>query len=126
MADRKIKITAGSVTLTGTLNGSETSNMLWDVLPIKASASVWGDEIYFKTAVNTREAKDSQETVDMGAIAYWPPGNALCFFFGPTPMSAGDEIRPASGVNVMGKIDGDAKALKKVRAGEPVVVKKGS
>ncbi len=124
MADRKINITAGSVKLAGTLNGSETANMIWDILPIKASAGVWGDEVYFRTSLNAREAQDSQEVVEMGAIAYWPPGQALCFFFGPTPMSEGDEIRPSSPVNVLGMVDGDATMLKKVRVGETVVVER--
>lgn len=37
----------------------------------------------------------------------------------------GDEIRPASPVNVLGKLQGDATVLKRVSAGEPVTVEKG-
>jgi hypothetical protein len=37
-------------------------------------------------------------------------------------MSTGDQIRPASEVDVFGKIDGDAKVLKKVSAGTKVVI----
>jgi hypothetical protein len=64
------------------------------------------------------------ETVSMGDLGYWPPGTAFCIFFGPTPMSRGSEIRPASPVNVFGKIVGDAAVFKKVRAGTQVRVER--
>ena len=60
----------------------------------------------------------------MGDVGYWPPGQALCLFFGPTPASHDDEIRPASPVNVIGRIEGDASVLKRARARERVVVEK--
>ena len=55
-------------------------------------------------------------------MAYWPPGQAICLFFGPTPMSVGDEIRPASPVNVVGSLEGDPTVLKSVSPGQQVVV----
>jgi len=61
-----------------------------------------------------------QDVVGMGDLGYWPPGNAFCIFFGPTPASRGDEIRPASPVNVFGRVVGDPKVFKKVRAGTAV------
>ena len=64
----------------------------------------------------------AKETVDLGDIAFWPPGNAICLFFGPTPMSKGDEIRPASATNVMGKIIGDLEELKTINSGDNVKV----
>jgi hypothetical protein len=62
--------------------------------------------------------------VDMGAVAYWPPGQALCLFFGPTPASRGDEIRPTSPVNVVGSLEGDPSVLGQVRSGSPVLVER--
>jgi hypothetical protein len=63
--------------------------------------------------------------VSIGDLGYWPDGNAFCIFFGPTPVSKGDEIRPASPVTVFGKVTGDAEALKKVAAGIRITVKNG-
>ena len=60
----------------------------------------------------------------MGDVGYWPPGQALCLFFGPTPASRGDEIRPASAVNVLGKLEGHPTVLKQVRSGSRVLVEK--
>ena len=68
---------------------------------------------------------DAREVVEFGDVGYWPPGQALCLFFGPTPMSRGDEIRPASPVNVLGKIEGDAAVLKSVGPGAGVTVEQG-
>ncbi len=123
MTERRIKVTAGSVVVTAELYDTQTANLVWDALPITASGSTWGDEIYFRTPVSVEE-QDAVPTVEMGAIAYWPPGQAICLFFGPTPMSVGDEIRPASPVNVFGRIVGDPTVLKDVRSGAEVRVER--
>ena len=124
MSDRKIRILAGEVVVTAVLNDSDTAGQLWDALPITGRAQTWGDEIYFSIPVNAEESADSQETVEMGAVAYWPPGKAMCLFWGPTPMSGPGEIRPASAVNVMGLIDGDPTVLGDVVDGTEVVVER--
>ena len=124
MQERRISVTAGDVAVTATLNDSDTAGLLWDALPLEASANTWGDEIYFRIAVQADEEDGASDVVDMGAVAYWPPGQALCLFFGLTPASRGDEIRAASAVNMMGAIDGDATVLKQVRSGTRVVVER--
>ena len=48
----------------------------------------------------------------VGISADWPPGSAFCIFYGPTPASRGKEIRPASPVNVFGRVLGDPKVFK--------------
>ena len=122
MGERQIEISAGDVIVTAVLNDSDTADELWAALPIRSRAQTGGDEIYFSIPVSVEEAADSQETVEMGAVAFWPPGSALCLFWGPTPMSAPGEIRPASAVNVMGLIDGDPTVLGGVADGTEMVV----
>lgn len=124
MGDRVLQISVGQLVITATLNDSATSDQLWDALPITGRANIWGDEIYFSIPVDADEAVDARETVDMGSVAYWPPGNALCLFWGPTPTSAPGEIRPASAVNVMGVIDGDPTVLVQVSDGVEVLVER--
>ena len=124
MGNRIIMVTAGDVSVTTALNDSRTADLLWDALPLEASASTWGDEIYFRIAVQADEEDDASDVVEMGAVAYWPPGQALCLFFGQTPASKGDEIRAASAVNSLGAIDGDATVLKQVRSGARVTVER--
>jgi len=121
---RRIRITAGDVTATATLNESPTANEIWDALPITARGNTWGDEIYFGIPVYLDEDADAQEVVDMGDLAFWPPGHAFCIFFGPTPMSRGNEIRPASAVNVLGQIEGDATVFTAVASGTEVVLER--
>jgi len=102
----------------------ETARAIWDALPIEARASTWGDEIYFSIPVEAG-AENPKEVVEMGDLGYWPPGSAFCIFFGRTPASRGDEIRPASPVNVVGRISGDPRIFKKVQSGEKVTLEKG-
>lgn len=100
----------------------KTKEAFLKAVPFTSEAMRWGDEIYFSTPVRV-SLEVSQETVDKGDVAYWPPGRALCIFFGPTPASTSpNEIRPASPVNVFGKIEGNIEKLKKVKDGEKVEV----
>jgi len=118
-----IRIEAGDVAIEAELNDTETAGKIAAALPIEAKARTWGDEIYFPIPVECA-LENAREVVEMGDIGYWPPGNALCFFFGPTPASNGNEIRPASAVNIVGKIKGDATVLKSVHAGAPVRIER--
>ena len=120
---RKIKITAGDVTAEAEINDTTTANRIWDALPIRARANTWGEEIYFSIPVQLGE-QNPQEVVALGDLGYWPPGSAMCIFFGPTPVSRGKEIRPASAVNVWGRIIGDPTVFKNVRSGAKVVVER--
>jgi len=121
---RKIKITAAGITAEAQLNDTPTADAIWAALPIDATGNTWGNEIYFSTPVRQDEARDAKEVVNMGDLGYWPPGKAFCIFYGPTPASVGDEIRPASPVNVFGCIVGDATVFKKARGSVRVRVEK--
>jgi len=119
----RIRITSGDVSATAVLNDSQTAKAVWDALPIEARALTWGDEIYFGIPVHLEE-EDAREVVDLGDLGYWPPGRGFCIFFGPTPASRGNEIRPASPVNVFGTIEGDAALFKRVPSGARIVIEK--
>ncbi len=118
---RTIRITAGSVSATGQLNDSKTADAIWEALPIEARGNTWGDEIYFSIPVRVG-GENGQEVVEVGDLGYWPPGTAFCIFFGPTPASRGNEVRPASPVNVFGHIDGDATVFRRAPNGAKVVI----
>ena len=120
---RRIRIKAGGILVTAELNETRTAEAIWQALPIKGNANRWGEEIYFSIPVSLEE-EDAQELVSVGDLGYWPPGTAFCLFFGLTPMSKGEEIRPASPVNVFGKIIGDPMALRQVASGTEITVKK--
>ena len=122
--ERRIRITAGQVSATAVLHQTPTADAIWSALPIEARANTWGDEIYFSIPVKAALEKDAREVVQLGDLGYWPPGTAFCIFFGPTPTSHGDEIRPASAVNIVGKVQGDPKAFKQVASGAKIVIER--
>jgi hypothetical protein len=111
-----LRIVAGAVSARATLDDSRTARAVWDALPIEALVRTWGDEIYFPVPVSLPE-DGARAVVALGDLGYWPPGQAFCIFFGPTPASRGDECRPASPVNVFGRVDGDPRVFKSVPAG---------
>ena len=115
----------GQVEALMTTENPKTAEAFWNALPIRQSGNRWGDEIYFSTPVSLSE-ENSRAEVEVGSIAYWPPGKALCIFFGSTPASRGDEPRAASPVNVFAKVVGDATIFRKFRDGDQVSVGKSS
>lgn len=117
----RIRITAGGLEVAATLNETDTSQAIAGALPIEASANTWGDEIYFGIPVEAG-LEQGQEIVELGDLGYWPPGRAFCIFFGLTPASRGNEIRPASAVTVIGRVEGDATVFKQVRSGEAITI----
>ena len=121
--NRTIQIKVNGIELEATLNNSRTAEAIWAALPITAHTNTWGDEIYFAIPVKL-ELEKGQELVEMGDLGYWPSGSAFCIFFGPSPMSRGEEIRPASAVTVFGKVAGDATVLKKVSSGAQIIIER--
>jgi hypothetical protein len=121
---RKIIIEAGKITSEAVLAETESASAIWDALPIESTSNTWGEEVYFSTPITLSLDETAKEVVDMGDLGYWPTGKALCIFFGPTPISKRDEIRPASAVNIVGKIVGDPKIFKKISSGTKVSIKK--
>jgi hypothetical protein len=122
--DQSIRITAGDVSVAAELNDSPSAAAILEALPIEASGSRWGEEIYFSIPVKQGSAPDARADMEVGELAYWPPGNAFCIFFGPTPASDGDAPRAASPVNPIGRIVDDVETLKDVPDGATVRIEK--
>ena len=121
----EIVITANDLKLEGMLNDSPTAQALAAALPISGDAQLWGDEIYFQVPKVVAELDDTATpVVQVGDLGYWPTGRAFCIFFGLTPGSVPGEIRPASPVNLVGRLYGDPCCLKLVPEGAKVRVEK--
>ncbi len=121
----KIQIRIGLVEAVAELNNTKTAQAIWESLPIKGRVNLWGEEIYFPIPLNL-ELEAGKKLVSIGDLGYWPQGSAFCIFFGPTPISKGDEIRPASPVTVFGKVIGDASLFKQVASGTEIAIEKES
>jgi len=63
-------------------------------------------------------------TVSSGGHRFVLAGPALCIFLGKTPISRGNEIRPASTVNVIGKINDIATTFPKGQDGEKITFRR--
>lgn len=114
---RRIRISTGTVAAYATLNSTHVADEIWKVLPVDLRMQTWGDELYGSVPL-VLPLEEPQEDVELGALAYWPPGHAICIFFGPTPASKGDEPRAASDVTVFGQVEGDSGVFRLVRSGE--------
>lgn len=118
----KITVKIGEQELEVLLNDSVTARQLGEILPLESKALLWGEEIYFYIP---RELayEELVEVVDVGDFAYWPEGPCLCLFIGKTPISKGDEIKPASGVSICGRIlNLSSFNLSLVKGGAPILI----
>lgn len=104
MSDLQITVGDRELTAEWTAENPETRAAIQDALPLAGAATRWGDELYFRTDVDV-PSEDARAVVPVGALAYWPQGNAVCLFWGPTPASDGEEPRAASPVNVFAVTD---------------------
>ena len=120
--ENKIKIKTGNVEVEAELNDSPTAKSIMDSLPLKAEANRWGGEIYFSIPVKADIEPDSREVLEEGELAFWPPGNAFCIFFGKTPASRANEIRAASAVNIVGRLSSDWSGLWDVPDGATILI----
>jgi hypothetical protein len=110
----RISLYIGPVELTAELNDSPAAQAFLSHLPLEFSMSRWGDEYYGSCGVSVELAPEAREEMEVGELAFWPPGQALCVFFGPTPASVGEEPRAASPVNPIGKLLDDPAPLREL------------
>jgi hypothetical protein len=119
---RSIRIVIGDNEVRAALNESQTAKALQELLPLEISMSRWGDEYYGDCGLSAPLEPEARAEMEVGELAYWPQGSALCIFFGPTPASVGEEPRAVSPVNPLGMIEGDVGFLKSLPAGVSVRV----
>jgi hypothetical protein len=124
MPKKKITITVRDITLHAELFDTSTAAAIAGALPIETTPEEWGDEFYFEIPVEMSLDETATTKVKTGDIGYWPPGNALAIFFGPTPISSGSEPVPASDVNIVGRIAGDATILRSAKGARKIRIEK--
>ena len=107
-----VNMKIGTLELSAELNDSSTARKLVSLLPLEFSMSRWGDEYYGDCGIRAVLSEDAKDVMEIGELAVWPTGNALCIFFGPTPASRGNEPRAVSPVNPVGRLLDNPENLK--------------
>lgn len=90
-----------------------TVDLIVRKLPIEGRAAVWKEEVYFETPIKMGEEK-AKGTVEVGTIAFWPMGSAVCVFYGSS--------QPYSPVSILGKITANLELFKQVKSGTKIRV----
>ena len=120
----KLAVSIGDVRLKIDLLDTPTTKALIKALPFESSAQTWGEEVYFSTPVSAKREPDAKQIVDPGTACFWTDGDAIALPYGRTPISTDERPKLASPCNIIGRIEGDAKVLAKVRSGMAIHVSK--
>lgn len=83
----------------------KTFQAIIENLPVEINITKWGDELYTERTKISANEENAKREVDYLDVAYWPEGNALCLFYGPTPISRDGQILAYSPVNIVGRIN---------------------
>ena len=121
---RQLRMIVGGVAIRADLLDTPTADALYAAAPFEATASTWGDEVYFRTPVSQAREPGAKDVVEPGELAFWPDGDAVAIGFGRTPISRGDECRLASPCNIWGRALDDVTALRSVRSGAKIRVER--
>jgi len=116
----RVEVDGRELTGSWTDENPETRDAVAAALPLSGEATRWGDELYVRIPVDV-PPENTRAEVPVGGVAYWPRGNALCLFWGPTPASEGDQPRAASPVSVVAELD-DVDPLSGLEGGARVSV----
>jgi hypothetical protein len=119
---KKVIFKTGSINITAQLLDTPTAQAIERALPLESTVKTWGEEIYFSVPVTTPLEDDARDVVEPGDIAFWVEGSCIAIGFGPTPISAGEEIRLAAKTNIWAKALDDVKQLKTVKDGDGIQV----
>ena len=90
-----------------------TVDNLAKAIPFEGRLARWKQEVYFETPVRLGSEK-AKSKVEVGSMAYWPMGAALCIFYGPT--------EPYSPVNVVGRVTSNLELFRDVKSGTKIRV----
>jgi len=90
-----------------------TVDLIVRKLPIEGRAALWKEEVYFETPIKMGEEK-AKATVEVGTIAFWPMGSAICIFHGAS--------QPYSPVSIIGKVTANLELFKRVKSGTKIRV----
>jgi hypothetical protein len=118
----KLLIEAGKLSLTVELLNTPTAKAIVEALPFEARAQTWGEEVYFSTPITAKLEPDAKQIVEPGTVCFWTEGDALALPYGRTPISTDERPKLANPCNVLGRIDGDARELAKIRSGDKIKV----
>jgi len=122
--EKKIRIIVGEIKVLAELNTTKVADLIWNLLPLRSTFNFWGDEIYFPIPVKEKSMEKPVDSVQIGDLGYWPEGHCFCIFYGPTPISSAGQIKPASSVEIIGRIIENPKVLKKAGGDAKIVVEK--
>lgn len=119
---KRARINCGRLSFDAEFLDTKTTQMMFMEMPLTGAVTFWGDEIYFPISVTAELEENAVEEVEVGTLAYWPPTQAFCIFFGPTPVSTSSKPKGFSAVNVVGKILGNLEELRSISPGEEIRV----
>ena len=123
--DGRYVVKAGPYEFELRLAASLAADVFSDALPLELEAKRWGDMFYGSVPADSLDlSAEGVSSMQMGDLAYWPPGRALCIFFGSTPPSPGLTPQLGSSGVVLGRLTGNVSALRNLGSKTRIIIDK--
>lgn len=119
-----IKIIIDGNEIKAELFDTDCAKKISESLPLESRINEWGEEFYFFIGLKMPSDNTATTLVKAGDIGYWPAGEALAIFFGPTPASKGQDPVAASEVNIVGRLIDSPSVLKKLKGAKKIRIEK--
>lgn len=97
---------------------TEYVQSLESFLPFRSRANIWKEELYFSIPVELKNLGKPVRSYEAGKIYYWPPGKALCIFYGLS--------EPYTEVHYVGEYIGPLHYVSLVNDGEELIISQHS
>lgn len=120
----KVKIIIDGTEIKGEFFDTDCAKKICESLPVESRINEWGDEFYFSIGLKMPLDSTATTRVKAGDIGYWPGGEALAIFFGPTPASTGQDPVAVSEVNIVGRLIESPVILKKLKGAKRIRIEK--
>ena len=114
---RRLVVRGEEAEITVELGDGPVAQELWGRLPKESRARLRGEEIHFPILTPKAVEPSDRGELEVGDVAYWPEGNALCLFFGPTTNKT---PRTAEDFTKVGRIVDGLEDCERVRANEKI------
>ena len=118
----KINISVENLSIEAEMFETPTAQKIIEALPLEGSVNVWGTKFILILNCTSNWSRMRERMSQWGTWHTGRQARPFVSFFGPTPVSTGDQPRAYSPVNIFGHVSGDTGQFRTVSDGAGIKI----